>query len=66
MLTVSGNAVSNVKNGSAIVNVDNYTVADGKVIFKKEYLATLANGDKKITVVMASGDSLSVIITITD
>ncbi|GMB01068.1 hypothetical protein PIPA1_38670 [Pelosinus sp. IPA-1] len=58
--------LSAVKNGSAVVNTANYTFNSGVLTIKKEYLATLANGDKTFTIVLSMGSNLSVTITVAD
>lgn len=55
-----------LKNGIATVNSDNYTFANNVLTIKKEYLATATNGDKTFTLKLDSGDSLVVTISITD
>jgi len=55
-----------VKNGGAVVNTANYTSSSGTLTIKKEYLATLANGDKTFTIVLSAGSDLTVAITVAD
>lgn len=66
VLTVTGNdTVDSVKIGSATVNTSNYTVDGGTITLKKEYLSTLAVGDKVFTLLFGT-NNLVVTVTILD
>lgn len=56
-----------VMNGSSKVNADNYTysAADKSMTLKKEYLATLTNGDKTFKFMFGDDEALTVTVTIT-
>jgi len=66
VLTVTGNApVEIIKIGTATVNPTNYTIVEGVITLKKEYLATLAIGEKIFTLIF-NGATLVVTVTISD
>ncbi|MBU2703882.1 hypothetical protein Ga0466249_005032 [Sporomusaceae bacterium BoRhaA] len=70
MFTVSSSdpaaTLSAVKNGGSVVNATNYIYASGALTIKKEYLTTLTNGAKTISIVMTSGSDMTVTITVGD
>lgn len=50
-VTLNGNAVKEIKNGSDVINSSNYTVGtDGTIAFKATYLNSLAVGNYALTV----------------
>lgn len=57
--------VNKVKNGDAALTSSDYTYASGTLTIKKEYLADLANGTAKLTVIMNAGNNLNIQVTIT-
>jgi len=66
VLTVTGNdTVTSIKIGSTAVNVENYTIVGDKVTLKKEYLATLAVGDKTFKL-LTGATTLTVVVTVED
>lgn len=56
-----------VMNGSAKVNAENYVydAANETMTLKKEYLATLTNGDKTFKFCFGDDEYLSVTVTVT-
>jgi hypothetical protein len=67
VITVSGNAtVTGLKNASATVNTDNYTISGSTLTIKSTYLAALANGDKTFHVLAtADGAEQDLVVTVT-
>ena len=69
VLTVSSNVdneISGLKIGSTTVNAANYDVDDLELTIKKEYLATLAEGVKAFSVVLAKGPAVAAAVTVVD
>lgn len=69
MLTVGSNvanSITAVKNGGTAVNASNYTIDGLKLTIKKEYLATLTEGEKTITVTLDKGAAVTCVVTIAD
>lgn len=63
MLTVSGGAVTSLKNGASVVNPSNYTVVGDELTIGKDYLKTLSEGEKTFTIISKT-DVTTVVITI--
>jgi len=70
VITVNGGAtITGLKNASATVNADNYSISGSALTIKSAYLAGLTNGDKTFTVLATSGgteQSLTVTVTVGD
>lgn len=62
---IANGEISAVKNGAATVNPDNYTVVEGTLTIKKEYLATLTAGEKTFTIETDNGDC-TIVITVVE
>lgn len=64
----SDNAVvcTELKNNLSTVNPDNYSFVNNELIIKKEYLSGLANGDKKFTLTLNTGNSFVLSISVSD
>lgn len=58
--------VTGLRNNTSNVNPENYMIGPGSVTIKKEYLAGLANGEKKFRVLTADGSDVEYYITVGD
>ncbi|MGL4484662.1 MAG: X2-like carbohydrate binding domain-containing protein [Anaerovoracaceae bacterium] len=65
VFAVSYGIVAELKNGTATVNTENYSVEVGSLTINAEYLAGLAEGEKTFTVKTNNGDC-EIVITVTD
>lgn len=66
VLTVTGaSSITAVKNGGSTVNTSNYTFAGGEMTILDDYLSTLTNGEKTITIETDNGGK-TVKITVGD
>ncbi|WP_339302309.1 X2-like carbohydrate binding domain-containing protein [Paenibacillus sp. FSL H7-0737] len=66
-LTLNGNTLSTIKNGTAtLVASTDYTVSGSTVTIKKEYLATQALGSTTLTFEFSAGTTQSLVVTIAD
>lgn len=69
VLTVDSNvdnSITGLKIGSATVNSSNYSIDGLELTIKKEYLATLAEGEKVFTILMEIANDVSVVVTVVD
>lgn len=62
----AGAAITGLRNGSASVNLNNYTVSGNEITLKQAYLSTQTNGEKTFTVLMSTGNNPTVTVTIAD
>lgn len=66
-MTLNGNTLSNIKNGSAILtNGKDYTVSGNTVTIKKAYLAALTVGTAALTFDFSAGTDRVLSITVSD
>jgi hypothetical protein len=66
-MTLNGNTLSNIKNGSAVLTAGtNYTVSGSTVTIKKEYLAGQPNGPLTLTFTFSAGQARTLAINIGD
>jgi hypothetical protein len=66
-MTLNGNTLSNIKNGSATLTQNtHYTVSGSAVTIKKEYLAGQANGTTMLTFNFSAGSARTIAITVGD
>jgi hypothetical protein len=66
-MTLNGNTLSNIRNGSAtLTQGTNYTVSGSTVTVKKEYLAQQPNGTTTLTFTFSAGSARTLAITIGD
>ena len=66
-MTLNGNTLSNIKNGSAtLTQGTHYTVSGSAVTIKKEYLAQQANGATTLTFTFSAGQARTIAINIGD
>nr|WP_231574263.1 X2-like carbohydrate binding domain-containing protein [Paenibacillus sp. FSL R5-0345] len=66
-LTLNGNTLSTIKNGTAnLVAGTDYTISGSTVTIKKSYLATQAVGTTTLTFEFSAGATQSLIVTISD
>jgi len=70
-ITLNGNTLSNIKNGNTDLvqgnsGTNGYTVSGNTATIRKEYLATLANGQVTLTFNFSAGQSRTIQITIGD
>ncbi|MCC8185003.1 X2-like carbohydrate binding domain-containing protein [Cloacibacillus porcorum] len=66
VLTVTGaSSITAMKNGGATVNTSNYTFTEGTLTILGDYLSTLTNGEKTITIETDNGGK-TVKITVGD
>ncbi|MGV2947989.1 X2-like carbohydrate binding domain-containing protein, partial [Acinetobacter sp. AGC35] len=67
MMTLNGNALSGITNGSTPLVLDtDYTVTGNTVTIKKEYLAAQAEGTTTLTFSFSAGATQTLTITISD
>jgi hypothetical protein len=62
---IANGEVSAVKNGGSTVNTDNYTVIEGILTIKKEYLVGLTVGEKTFTIETDNGNC-TIVITVVE
>ena len=66
-LTLNGNTLSGIRNGSAELKEGaDYTVSDSTVTIKKEYLATLSTGNTELTLCFSTGNEAKLTVTVSD
>lgn len=58
VLTVSGGAVSSIKEGSTTVGTTNYTVSGSTVTLKSSYLSGLSEGTHRLTLISGDKDGI--------
>lgn len=63
--TDAATTITALKNGSATVNAENYTYSAGTLTIKSTYLSGLPAGAKIFTLVMSSGTSPTITVTVT-
>ena len=69
VLTVESNVantITGLKIGGTAVNASNYSVSGLVLTIKKEYLSTLAEGDKTFTVTLAKSPDVVSVVTVED
>ncbi|WP_317966636.1 X2-like carbohydrate binding domain-containing protein [Paenibacillus sp. CCS19] len=66
-MTLNGNTLSNIKNGSAtLISGTDYTVSGSAVTIKKSYLAAQAVGTTTLTFNFSAGSAATLAVTVTD
>nr|AAS85781.1 endo-1,4-beta-xylanase precursor [uncultured bacterium] len=66
-MTLNGNTLSNIKNGSAqLTSGTDYSTSGSTVTIKKEYLAKQANGTVTLTFTFSAGAAQTIDITVKD
>nr|WP_245946793.1 X2-like carbohydrate binding domain-containing protein [Paenibacillus cellulosilyticus] len=66
-MTLNGNTLSNIKNGSAtLVSGTDYTVSGSSVTINKSYLAAQAVGTTNLTFNFSAGSAVTLAVTVVD